>query len=1059
MPLPSRLFSRPAENARRAPRADPPATTVKLEEDHMHRHAPLVPARRLTLLCASLMLFCVTSFAQSQATSGNIEGRVLDPNGAAVPGVAVSATNQQTGLQRSANTDDEGNYRLILLPPGSYTVRAAAQGFAETPIPDVVVTVGGKTPLDINLSVGGATTSVTVTAEAPVVETTRTSVSTTVNERAIENLPVSGRNYLDFATLTPGVVRDPTRQGDLSVGGQKGTLNNLQVDGVDNNNTFFGQAFGRTGVRPPYQFSEESVKEFQVNQNGFSAEFGRAGGAVINVVTKSGTNEFHGGLFEYFRDESLNANTPNLKAQQSQRGQENKRPPSQINQFGGRVGGPIVRNRAFFFATYDGQRTKFVNPLEPPGLFQQSAAIQALLLPRLDPYAVDRNQDVYMGKVDLSLNQGNQLSLRFNRQNFTGVNNEFTGSLGTEEHSGNSLAKTTTFSGTLASTLSPSLVNELRFQVARDAEPGTANSDLPETQINTGQGFLLLGRNNFSPRETTIRRFQLIDNISYVRGAHVFKVGLDLNFDRILNFFPGFFSGQYTFNPVTLPSGEALNGYQAFQRNIPSAFTQRFGAPGTSGPTTRPDSTDVAAYVQDDWRATPKLTLNLGLRYDNQTLARPPIKNNDPVLLAADIDTGRPARDDNNFSPRVGFSYAFDEKTVLRGGYGIFYGRTPAIILGTAHSGNGVQTTGITLSSSAAIAAAGLTYPNVFTAPPAGASAGRPDIFLFERGYTQPYVQQGRLGFEREILPNLSLSATYLFFRGVHLTRTRDTNLSAPVVVTAPVRGTSETFSFTRFPGTGATDAARFTSTTPLRPFANYNRISQFESNGNSRYDGLAVQAVRRFANNFQFIAAYTYSKAKDDKPDQTAVVPGGGDDAKIVQNQLNFREDYSFSDTDLRHRFVFSPVYQVGAYRGDSPFLRAVLSDYTFSGIVQLQSGFPYSATVGVDLNRDGNARNDRLPGTARNQFRTPSTYTFDARVTRGIRFGETTQLRLILEAFNLFNRANVATTNTNFYSRVAFNTDSTVTFTVPTGTGAFGTPRGFLGSRELQLALKFDF
>ena len=263
--------------------------------------------------CAFLICFfalAIGASAQSQATTGNIEGRVLDPSEAAVPGATVTATNQQTGLEKTATTNDQGDFIVIFLPPGPYTVRATASGFSQTDIKDVIVTVGGKTPLDLKLSIGGASGTVTVTSEAPVVETTLSSVSTTVNSVAIENLPVNGRNYLDFATLTPGVIRDQNREGDLAVGGQKGTLNNLQVDGVDNNNTFFGQAFGRTGVRPPYQFSEESVQEFQVNQNGFSAEFGRAGGAVINVVTKSGTNEFHGGAFEFFRDESLNAQHP-----------------------------------------------------------------------------------------------------------------------------------------------------------------------------------------------------------------------------------------------------------------------------------------------------------------------------------------------------------------------------------------------------------------------------------------------------------------------------------------------------------------------------------------------------------------------------------------------------------------------------------------------------------------------------------------------------------------------------------------------------------------------------
>jgi outer membrane receptor protein involved in Fe transport len=1023
---------------------------------------------RLLAACAALLLSFGFVHAQSQATTGNIEGRVLDPQGAAVPNVTVTAKNQETGIEKSAATDEAGGFRLIFMPPGQYTVTTGgAQGFQPTTVQNVTVNVGGKTPLDLNLSVGGQNIDITVSGEAPTVETTRTSVSTTINERNIEDLPVSGRNYLDFATLTPGVIRDRTRDGDISVGGQKGTLNSLQVDGADNNNTFFGQAFGRTGVRPPYQFSEESVKEFQVNQNGFSAEFGRAGGAVINVVTKSGTNEFHGGAFEYFRDESLNALAPNVKAQQAidfaagRRRNFNKRPPQQINQFGGRFGGPIKKDRAFFFFTYDGQRQDLPNVVEPSNLGAQSAAIQNLLAPRLGPYQISRNQDVFLGKVDIAIDRDNQLSLRVNRQNFTGVNNEFTGSLAAEEHSGDSIARTTTISGTLTSNLSPQVVNEFRFQFARDQEPGTANSDLPEIQINTGAGNLLLGRNNFSPRETTIRRGQVIDNVSILRGRHNFKAGVDANFDQIFNFFPGFFSGQYTFNPITV-GGVSLNGYQAFERGIPSAFTQRFALPGTSGAVSKPNSNDYAAFFQDDWRATAKLTLNLGLRYDYQHLTKPPLTN--PTLLAlTGIDTGTQPRDTNNFGPRVGFAYDVTGggRTVIRGGYGIYYGRTTAIMLGTAHTGNGIQTTGITLSSNATIAAAGLTYPNVFASIPAGVS-GNPDVFAFTRDYAQPYVQQARLGFEHELFRDTSVSVTYMFFRGVHLSRTRDINLRAPVATTA-VGQDGQTFTVARFPGTGATADARFISTVPDRPFPQFGRINLFESTANSRYDGVAFQLQRRFSRNFQLLANYTWSKAKDDKPDQTAVVPGGGDDAKIVFNQLNIREDYAAADTDLRHRVVISPIYDFGRYtRSDNAFLRALLSGYTLSSIIQLQSGFAYSQAVGADLNRDGNARNDRVPGTPRNGFYTPATYQFDARLTRSIPFSENMRLRLILEAFNLFNRANVLTVNNNFYANrtaAIVNGQQVLTLTLPAPAAAFGTPRSFLTPRELQLAIKFDF
>ena len=943
------------------------------------------------------------------------------------------------------------------MPPGQYTVRAGASDFTQSEIKDVTVTVGGKTPLDVKLSVGGASGTVTVTSEGAGVETTLTSVSTTVNSRAIENLPVNGRNYLDFATLTPGVIRDQNREGDLSVGGQKGTLNSLQVDGADNNNTFFGQSFGRTGVRPPYQFSEESVQEFQVNQNGFSAEFGRAGGAVINVVTKSGTNQFHGGAFEFFRDESLNAQTPQLKASQFQRGLPNKRPPLQINQFGGRLGGPIKQNKAFFFFTYDGQRQKLPNFLDPPSFFTQSAAIQALLLPKIGTYRINRNQDVFMGKVDISLNKRNQLALRINQQNFTGKNNEFTGTLGTQEHSGDSIAKTTTFSGSLVSTLSNTVVNEFRFQVARDREPGLANATQPEAQINTGSGFLLIGRNNFSPRETTIKRLQFVDNISFSHGRHSFKAGIDVNRDRIFNFFPGFFTGQYTFT------------YATFATNAPSQFAQNFAGTGTTGATTHPNSTDFALFFQDDFRMTPKLTFNFGLRYDKQFMAAPPVKNADSQLLAAGLDTSSQPNDSNNFGPRFGFSYGFDDKTVVRGGYGIFYGRTTAIMLGTAHSNNGINILGVTLSCTV-VPNPCPTYPNILNAAP-GTGGVTPNLFLFAQNYQQPYVQQGRIGVEREIVKDTTLSITYLYFRGVHLSRTRDLNLFAPVATTALDQVTGQTFTVQRFPGSS------FTASAPTRPNTKFGRINLFESSANSRYNGLAIQARRRFAHthtpgfeggNWQFLLSYTFSKAQDDKPDQTSVVPGGGDDSKVTQNPFDLRDEWGNSDADQRHRFVFSSVYEVGRVKSTNKLLRILFNDYTLSSITQFGTGFAYSPQIGADLNRDGNSRDDRVPGFARNSFHTPHVYQSDGRITRTIRTSESTKIRLIVEGFNLFNRANIGLApgggyfsfvNINQYRGFTANANSTITLLPALPATAFGLPRSIITPRQVQLAIKFDF
>ena len=974
---------------------------------------------QLTLLVFS---FGMNVFGQSQANTGNIEGRVVDPNGAAVPGVTVTATNEATGFTKSAQANDDGIYRILLLPPGNYKVTtSAAQGFAPATFSNVVVTVGGQTPLDVQLSVGATTTMVDISAEGQVVESTRTSVSSTINERAIMNLPVNGRNYLDFATLTPSVVRDPTRQGDLAVGGQKGTLNSLQVDGADNNNTFFGQSFGRTGTRPPYQFSEEAVQEFQVNQNGFSAEFGRAGGAVINVVTKSGTNQFHGSGFEYFRDEALNSNTPILTA----RGV--KRPKSQINQFGGTLGGPLKKDRVFFFFAYDGQRSSIPNVVDPPNFFAQPAAIQNLLLPKLGTYEVGRNQDVFMFKTDIRLNDSNQLVLRFNQQNFTGNNNENGGPLSVEEHSGNSIAKTTTMSGSLTSTLSSRLINEFRFQFGRDKEPGEANSDVTEARIQTGGGFLQLGRNNFSPRETTIKRFQFIDNLSYSRGDHNWKFGADLNFDNVFNFFPGLFSGQYTFN-----------SYALFAANSPASFTQNFAGPNTSGATTHPNIRDYGFFVQDDWRATPKLTLNLGLRYDYQAMAGPTINNPSPALAAVGLSTLTAVKDANNFGPRFGFSYAFDEKTVLRGGYGIFFGRTPAIMLGTSHSQNGIQVTGVTLSCGGTPNPC-LTYPNIFSAPPATGGVN-PSLYLFARDYAQPYVQQGRVGVERELWQNMSLSVNYLYFRGTHLSRTRDMNLGDPVPTTL-TDPAGQTFTVLRHPA--------------ARPIAGFARISLFESTADSRYNALAVELKRRFARGFQFIAAYTLSDANDNRPDQTMVVVGA-DDAKGLQNNLDINADWGRSDLDIRHRFVFSPVYEIGRVQKDNAFIKGLLSNWTFSGIITLQSGFAYSAMITGDANRDGNPSTDRVPGTRRNGFTTPNIYVFDTRVTKSFTFGEKYQLSFIAEAFNLFNRSNLATVNTGRYGIASA---SATTLTNPAVSTPFGGPRTFLGERQVQLGARFRF
>ncbi len=1001
------------------------------------------PFARFCLLALLILATASAVLAQSQATTGNIEGTVVDPNGAVVPNVTVTATNVDTGFEKTTQANDDGTFVLSFLQPGNYKVTTpAVSGFAPATYENVKVTVGAKNTLQVILTAGGTANVVNVEAQGESVETTRTSVSSTVDERRVMNLPTNGRNFLDFVTLTPGIVRDPTRSGDLAVGGQKGTLNSLQIDGTSSDNTFFGQGSGRTGSgRAPSQFSIDTVREFQINQNGFSAEFGRAAGAVINVVTKSGTNRFSGSAFEYFRDESLNARSPVLVAV------NRARPNGQINQFGGTLGGPIKKDKAFFFAAYEGQRSNLPNPVVLRSLPFAPASVQTLLGPKAVSYNIDRVQDTFLVKTDFNINNKNQLWIRFNQQNFTGTNLESSGTTSALEHTGNSNVKTSTLSTAWTSSLTNSLINEFRFQYSRDREPGLSNSTAPETAVTASAGGIsdgtfTFGRNNFSPRETTIKRYQFIDNQTWITGNHSVKYGADLLFDRIFNFFPGLFSGAYTFT-----------SYANLAAGTPSRYRQSFAGTGTTGGTTFPNSSEYGFFVQDDWRATPKLTLNLGLRYDYQAIAKPPISNPNPALVAAGFNTGFQPKDKNNFAPRIGLAYAFDPKTVVRAAYGIFYGRTPSIITGTAHSQNGLQVIAldITCSSTPLLCP---TFPSVFTSVPTNVAAVTPNLYLFDKNYQQPYTQQFHFQFEKEVFANTTFSAEYQMFRGSNITRTRNANLSAPVPTVYPVFDASGT-------ATGETLTVQRFAT--VRPITQFQRISLFESTAKSFYQGLSLQLNRRFSHRFQFNTSYTLAKAKDNKPDQTSVVPGT-DDAKIAQNQFDLSGEYGISDLDVRHRFIFSPLYETGTFHSDNKFVRALLSDYLITGILSAQSGFTYSATVSNDPNNDGNTANDRVPGTRRNQFNTPGFYQIDLRVGRIIRLGERARLSLFAEGFNIFNSSNVQSVNTNQYT---FATTGGGRLTRTTN---FGTPRIFVSSspsftfnssynREFQLGMRLDF
>jgi outer membrane receptor protein involved in Fe transport len=945
------------------------------------------------LLLAGLALFLVaplTVHAQSLAAGGAIEGTVSDQSGAVLPGVNVTVRNTGTGIVRETQTDPAGVYRAPLLPVGTYEVTGALSGFATTKRPNLTLNIGQVLSVDLTLRVAAAQEEVTVTAEAPILEPSRTHQASTVGATAVANLPVNGRNFIDFVLTTPGVTRD-TRGGDISFAGQRGVLNSLVIDGADNNNTFFGQTLGRTGSgRAPYQFSQDAVQEFQVNRNAYSAEYGRAGGAVINVVTKSGTNDFHGSAFEFFRDKSLNANSWANKI----RTPVPSRSPFRIHQFGGSLGGPLQKDKAFFFFSYDGQRQQIPNPitLNLPTLPDDADTRAGLALIRAAArdYMVTRDQDVFLGKVDYQLDPKHRLSVRYNHQNFTGGNNENTGPTSAQEHTGDSLVRTRTVNAALSSVFSSRFYNELRVQWARDSEPGQANTNNPEVSARQGgQPVLTFGRNFFSPRETTIKRFQVADTVTWVRGMHSLKAGFDVNLDRIFNFFPGNFGGRYFFNSIA-----------GLGRGIPNgsgeSYQQAFAGPGTTGPETHPDLNEYSAFVLDEWKASRRLTLSFGLRYDLQDIAQPQVRNPDAQLAAAGIDTSFIHVDKNNFGPRLGFSWTPDAKTAVRGGYGLFYGRTPSIMIGTAHSGNAINVRTITFTGALVP-----KYPSVFAAIPTGATLPKPSIQFFDPAFENPEVHQASLGLERALGDDAALAVSYLFVAGRKLALSRDFNVGDPVPTTIPIQGG------------GSLTVNRY----PTRPFSNFDRVVRFESTGRSNYNGVTVELKKRFRGTFLANIAYTLGRVKDNNPDSVNVVLGGGDDARFPSDPVNRSADYADGGNDVRHRIVFSGYWDINYWKSSTGLAKALIDGWALSWIASANSGYPYSERVANDLNGDGNRSNDLVPG-GRDIHRLPRSKNIDARLARRIPLGSRVKLELIGEAFNLLNSTNISFRQDTLYN-----------------------------------------
>ena len=938
-------------------------------------------------------------------------------------------------------------------------------GFATWTQKDVSVTVGSRVNLSVSLLLATAKQNTTVSANPPLLESTQSQMSTTIEGRALTDLPLNGRSFIDLVLLTPGVTRASSGNPNMgpSFEGQN-RMYSLLVDGTDNNNTFFGEALGFGAEHN--QYSLDTVKEFQVNVNSYSAELGRAGGAVVNAVTKSGTNEFHGSAFEYYRDRSLNA----IDLVNKLNGLPKS--PYHFNQFGGALGGPLRSQRGFFFANYEGQRSTNQNVVLlnlPAGFafsadptvaaFQQSAL--DYLTARSSSWLETFDQDLFFLRSDWVLSPRHSFTGRWNRQRFDG---EGTGKVGPQissEHTGATLVSTDTLVAELTSELSPTWVNVARWGYAQYENLGRANSANPEANVfEGGQLLLSIGRNPPGPGKIALCRLEWSDTIAHSTTRHLLKAGVNLLQDRITLFTPANFSGSYRFNSLA-SFGRSLAGVPA---PLPGErFVEAFSGEGTPGTTVHPDIFDLAGFVQDEWRSRPQLTVNLGVRYDWESLARPPVRNPSSALAAAGLDTSFVPVDNNNLAPRVGFAWnpLSNRSLVLRGGYGMFYARTPSIMSSRAHFENGITVQTRTFIGGTPTGRLIPAYPNTLCGPPdpsgippscaaPASGAGPPILMMFDRQYAEPVVHQWSLGIELQLQKNTALSIGYLGAHGTHLQRLRDINLAEPSPATIPIANTDTVLTYLRF--------------NPPRPITGFDRIFLFESSASSIYHGLAVDVRRRFAANFQFLASYTFSKVIDDKPDSTADNPPATD-ALLVQDPSNPAGDRALGTTDQRHRFVFSGVWDLH-YAHHLPRAGQIsLRDWQVGGILTAQSGQPYSGLVNFDLNNDGNVASDRTPGLGRNAFSLPNTVSLDTRLTRRFPLkNERARLEFSWEAFNVLNRGNVTSVRTQQFAvstNAAFCGIGVPQCLVPlvTGLSAFGMPTATSGPRIMQLAARFVF